>query len=171
MPNANVNPNALHNIDLANEQTVLAVDDVPLRRAVEIVLEDSGQAAATVSIAVVDDPTIHELNRAYLRHDYPTDVLSFSLGEPGEPIDGQIVVSAETAMARAAEYGWPAEHELLLYVVHGALHLVGHDDKSPDAKSAMRAAERRILAMLNISQPDSSDSTDETTSHEEQQAT
>lgn len=152
-----MNGDTRYQIDVANEQTLLAVDESRLRAAVAEVLSDARQTAATVSVAVVDDATIHELNRTYLQHDYPTDVLSFSLAAPGEPIDGQIVVSAETARGQAADWGWSAEHELLLYVVHGALHLTGYDDQTRADAHEMRAAERKILARLHVEFPETAE--------------
>ena len=83
-------------------------------------------------MAIVDDPTIHELNRRYLDHDYATDVLSFAFEQSPVLIDGEIVVSGYMAAATAARCGWPAEDELLLYLIHGTLHLVGFDDQAPD---------------------------------------
>ena len=93
-------------------------------------------------MAAVDDRTIHQLNRRYLDHDYPTDVLSFVLEEGPGTVEGEIIVSGDTAAASAPGYGWPAQDELLLYVIHGMLHLVGYDDKSPADAARMRQAER-----------------------------
>ena len=61
--------------------------------------------AVQVSIAVVDDPTIHELNRRFLQHDYPTDVLSFVLEQQDGRLEGEVIVSTDTAVAQAGEYG------------------------------------------------------------------
>ena len=71
--------------------------------------------ARELSVAVVDDPTIHELNRQFLDHDYPTDVLSFLLERDGDALEGEVVVSADTRGPRRSN-GWPADDELLLYV-------------------------------------------------------
>ena len=95
---------------------------------------------------------MHELNRQYLEHDYPTDVLSFVLefDETSKSLDGEIIVSSDYAAREAARYGWTANDELLLYVIHGCLHLVGHDDTTPAAKRAMREAEVRLLAGFGL---------------------
>jgi probable rRNA maturation factor len=116
------------------------------------VLGEAGIEAGEISIAIVDDARMHELNRQYLAHDYPTDVLSFVLerDEEAKSLDGEIVVSADYAAREAPRYGWTASDELLLYVIHGALHLVGHDDQSPDSKAAMRAVETVVLARLGL---------------------
>lgn len=124
------------------------VDQERLRMAVQHVLEEAGVENAEVSVAVVDDATIWRLNREHLQHDYPTDVLSFRLDDEtdDEPLEGQLVVSYEMASARAAEFEWSPADELLLYVIHGALHLVGYDDHERQDLQEMRAAEQRHLA-------------------------
>lgn len=145
-----MNDNRDWTIEVADEQTVLAVDEDRIRRAVKLVLEASRIDRADVSVAVVDDPTIHQLNRRYLDHDHPTDVLSFVLSRGEDELEGQIVVSAETARAEAAGYGWPPENELLLYVVHGALHLTGQEDQTVESRARMREREKEILARFGL---------------------
>jgi probable rRNA maturation factor len=136
-------------ISLVNE-TRHPVDEERLREAVRAVLRDSQFESATISIAVVDDEAIHELNRQYLNHDWPTDVLSFVLTEKDEHLEGEVILSADTAAAASAETGWPAEAEQLLYVIHGTLHLVGYRDKSPADAQTMRAAEAKYLRQLGF---------------------
>jgi len=140
-------------IQVANEQSSLAIDVLQLKAAVCSVLEDSVYQTAAISIAVVDDPTIHQLNRKYLEHDYPTDILSFLLDASDTHLEGELVASADTAVTNAAEYGWPATDELLLYLIHGALHLIGYRDKSAQECAAMVAAEKVHLKKLGISLP------------------
>jgi len=143
-------------IEVTNEQSRVPVDEERLRAAVSAVLTDAfalPPARGNISIAVVDDATIHELNRRFLAHDYPTDVLSFLLEEGGNLIEGEIIVSADTAATAAAKFGWSAENELLLYVIHGALHLVGYDDQSPADAALMRAQEARHLARFGLQLP------------------
>ena len=137
-------------IAIANEQTTLAVDEDLLRRAVTAILEEAQIVEATISIAVVDDPTIHKLNREYLQHDYATDVLSFLLEQDAQSLEGEVIVSADTATTLAAEFGWKPQDELLLYVIHGTLHLVGYDDQEPEARREMRSRERACLARFGL---------------------
>lgn len=137
-------------IDFRNEQRTLPVDEPRLREAIELVLRRAGIAQAEISVAVVDDPSMHELNRRYLNHDEPTDVLSFVLEADSDALDGEIIVSADTAASTALQFGWAAENELLLYLIHGALHLVGYDDLDPAAKSEMRRQERACLAHFGL---------------------
>lgn len=136
-------------IHVTNEQT-LPVDETPLRRAVRMILHDASIPQATVSVAVVDDPTIHQLNRRYLDHDDATDVLSFLLQREADRLEGEVVVSAETAQRVARRFGWSPADELLLYVIHGTLHLVGYDDQTPSERAAMREQERAYLARFGL---------------------
>ena len=140
---------AMFNIEVQNQQSLLTIDGDAIRSAVESILDGEGVEAAAIQVAIVDDPTIHDLNRRFLDHDEPTDVLSFPLAELPE-VDGCLAVSADTAARAAAGYGWSASEELLLYIVHGTLHLVGYDDLSPKLRAEMRAKERHYLALAGL---------------------
>ncbi|HVX63172.1 MAG TPA: rRNA maturation RNase YbeY [Pirellulales bacterium] len=137
-------------VDFRNEQTTLAIDAAQLRRAIEAVLSGEGVKAAEISLAVIDDAAMHILNRRYLNHDEPTDVLSFVLEARPGYVEGEIIVSADTATSSARRFGWSAESELLLYVIHGALHLVGYDDLEPEAQAEMRQRERAYLGQFGL---------------------
>jgi probable rRNA maturation factor len=126
------------------------VDEERLRSAVQTVLHGESVESATISIAIVDDATIERLNRGYLKHDGPTDVLSFMLEADGTRLDGEVIVSAETAAKSAVHFGWDTGDELLLYVIHGTLHLLGHDDETSEARSAMRERERHYLSLFGV---------------------
>src|SRR5690606_30793878 len=132
----------MHIVELNVLDDRASIDAARLEAAVRGVLAEAKIARAEVSVAVVDNATIWRLNREHLDHDWATDVLSYRLdeGSDDEPLEGQIVVSAEMAESRAAEFGWSAADELLLYVIHGALHLVGYEDHSDEQREAMRAA-------------------------------
>lgn len=124
-----------------------------LQTAVHESLQAHDIASSEISIAIVGDEQIHEINRQYLNHDYETDVITFDLGNHPEndSLQGEIVVSAETAVRMAREYENDPATELVLYVVHGALHLSGFDDHSDEDRSAMRAAERAMMTKLGYS--------------------
>ena len=150
-------------IELNSTQCGQPIDEDRLIEAVRAVLTDHGIVAGSISLAVVDDKTIHDLNRRYLEHDYPTDVLSFPLYRQDDRIEAEVIVSVDTAAARAEEIGWPLANELLLYVIHGALHLVGFLDHSPADKKAMRAEERRQMARWGIALSDMDENIDQPT--------
>ncbi len=137
-------------IELADQQSQLAVDRQRLMRAARAVLLDHGPATCQASIAIVDDPTIRALNRRFLQHDDATDVLSFVLERTPDLLEGEVIVSADTARSQADQYGWTPADELLLYVIHGVLHLVGFDDQTEPARQAMRAAEAAYLQQFGL---------------------
>src|SRR5437867_3476438 len=127
------------------------VDRGALRDLARAVLGGEGVRDAEISLAFVDNPTIRRLNRQFLDHDEPTDVLSFPLVEPGaKKLAGEVVIGAEVAQEQAAKRGHDTQAELALYVIHGLLHLCGYDDKSAQAAAEMRQRERHYLRQLGL---------------------
>jgi probable rRNA maturation factor len=148
-------------VEVANRQRRMKVQARALARAVQSVLAGEKVRRGQISLAVVDGRTMRRLNRRFLNHDYDTDVLSFRFDEAprsgrakaGKPLEGEIIVSADQAMKVAKDYGWSARQELLLYVVHGALHLAGYDDKTAKDRAAMRTLETRYLLAMRLTRP------------------
>jgi probable rRNA maturation factor len=138
-------------IDIQDRQSALAVDESRLEAAIRKIASDHGFHEGEVGIVIVDDPTIHEINRDHLQHDYPTDVISFVFTAEDGALEGEVIVSTDTALREANEGGWAGEDELLLYVIHGMLHLVGMDDVEPNLRREMRLAEAKYLGECQIS--------------------
>jgi probable rRNA maturation factor len=115
----------------------------------------SGSAAAghhpvpdgELSIAFLTDGALVRLHATFLGDPSITDVITFT-GTPALGQAGEICVSADTARSFAAGHRHDFSEELTLYVVHGWLHLAGHDDRESASKRRMRAAEARALALL-----------------------
>src|SRR6516162_2719119 len=104
-------------ISVASPQEHVAVDRGRMREVARAVLEGEGVEGYEVSLAFVDNATIHRLNKRYLDHDEPTDVLSFPLSEPGaRRLAGELAIGAEVAKAQAETCGHAVEAELALYV-------------------------------------------------------
>jgi len=126
-----------------------------LERAARAVLDLSGIPDADLSIVLVDDARIQALNRDFLAHDAPTDVLSFPADEPdpetGRRYLGDVVISLARAEEQARERGHAAEAEMQLLVVHGVLHLLGHDHAEPGEKERMWMAQAQALERLGVS--------------------
>lgn len=132
------------------------LDFAALKAAAKTVLEGEGVRAAKVGLAFVDNAHIHRLNKQFLDHDEPTDVLTFPYsGAKAKTLEGEVVIGYEVAAEYAADRGHAVDRELLLYVVHGCLHLCGYDDTTAKAARQMRAKEREYLAKLNL--PDITD--------------
>jgi probable rRNA maturation factor len=138
-------------ISIATPQEHVPIDRGRIREVARAVLEGQDIADYEISLAFVDNATIHRLNQRYLNHDEPTDVLSFPLSEPNAArLAGELVLGVEVARDQAAARGHDVQAELALYVIHGLLHLCGFDDKTEGAASRMRERERYYLRQLGL---------------------
>lgn len=136
---------------VANRQRAVPVDAASLRRAALWAMRHEGSPPGSeVSIAVVDDAAMAELNRRYRRRAGPTDVLAFP--QEGGGLLGDVVVSAERAAAQARRYRHTLERELRLLVIHGVLHLLGHEDTSPQGARRMRRRQQALLRSLEAAE-------------------
>ncbi len=124
-----------------------------IERAAVAALAHQG-AQGDLSIVLTDDAQLQQLNRDYLGVDAPTDVLSFPASETdpdsGTAYLGDILISVPRAGQQARAAGHPLESELQLLVVHGVLHLLGHDHGEAGEKSRMWAAQAAILEAIGL---------------------
>lgn len=128
------------------------------------VLQSEQIDGAELSVLITDDETVRWLNRRYRGYDETTDVLSFGLSELAKPATddeepatdfvlppgasrqlGEVVISYPTAQRQAQEHGRPEEMELAHLLIHGILHLLGHDHYEPEEERVMRACEEQLL--------------------------
>ncbi|MHB1555897.1 MAG: rRNA maturation RNase YbeY [Isosphaeraceae bacterium] len=141
-------------VEISDTQAHLRVVPEELAALARSVLLAEGRRRASISIALVDQAAIHTINREHLGHDWPTDVISFDLSEPGDvALTGELVVSAEMAATTAGDLGVEPGDELALYVVHGLLHLCGHEDVNELGTAAMRRREDELLRAVGRSSP------------------
>jgi probable rRNA maturation factor len=121
-----------------------------IRRAVRAALAHEGVAAAGISITLLDNPAIEELNRRYLDHEGPTDVISFALYEDGEDPIGDVYIGYEEALRQAGRFRVSVEAELCRLAVHGTLHVLGYDHPPGEERldSEMWQLQERILNEL-----------------------
>ncbi|GLI18508.1 endoribonuclease YbeY [Tepidanaerobacter syntrophicus] len=114
-----------------------------------------------VSIVLVDDEYIQNLNKNYRSIDAPTDVLSFAMRESVDESDisfeceeeellGDVVISLERARSQAEEYGHSIEREIGFLVTHGILHLLGYDHETESERAVMRNKEEKILESIGL---------------------
>lgn len=143
-------------VEIEVRQDEVALDSSVMRAmelSIETCLERQGLAGSEVSLSIVDDREMHELNLRYRNVDRTTDVLSFPLEEerPKEPcLLGDIVVSAPRARQQAGEYGHSLLREMSFLVVHGTLHLLGYDHMTPEEDQEMQRLQEDVLAALGI---------------------
>ena len=137
------------------------VDEAQLQQAVQFVAEAEGLAGpAEMSLVLTDDERMQELNRSYSNVDATTDVLSFAASDDAgagfvaaPAIDeprflGDVIISLPQAGRQAVERGHSLAAELCLLVVHGTLHLLGHDHAEPEERARMWATQRTVLRRL-----------------------
>jgi probable rRNA maturation factor len=134
-------------------------------RSVHAAVSQSRHAALAaadleVSVKLTSDDEVRALNAAWRGMDKPTNVLSFPmvdearLGDPSEPLLGDIVLAQGVCAAEAADKGMPIEDHAAHLVVHGALHLLGYDHETSEADAEqMEDVERRALAAIGIADP------------------
>ncbi len=138
-------------IAIHSPQEIVPIDRGRLRDIARAVLEGEDVKDYEISLAFVDNATIHRLNKQYLDHDEPTDVLSFPYSAANaKKLEGELVVGVQVALEQAAERGHDVQAELALYVIHGLLHLCGYDDKSSAREKEMRQRERHYLSSLGL---------------------
>ncbi|MBW2452268.1 MAG: rRNA maturation RNase YbeY [Deltaproteobacteria bacterium] len=142
-------------IAIENRQKKVKIKKSPLRKVAQTILNVSGCPDALLSVLIVDDAAIQEINRDYLHKDQPTNVISFAMQEgDGAGIQpqllGDVVISAETAERDAAEAQVTTEEELYFLLLHGILHLLGYDHERGSKADAqrMRSREQELYALL-----------------------
>ena len=133
-----------------HSETIRICDVQRQKKAIRSIAIDYGWIDGDISVALMNDSEIREVNRKHLSHDYETDVISFDLTSGDQFLEGEIIASLETADREAQDHGWNGDDELLLYVIHGMLHVVGLRDKKPKETKAMREAEQYYLAQFNL---------------------
>lgn len=139
-------------IDISSTVRRLTVSRDRVRKAAVATLRAGGVKDAMISITFVGRAAMSELNRRYLGHRGATDVISFGLGRYGsrDAVVGDIYICPEVARANARRQGISPDEELLRLVVHGTLHVVGHEhpESSTRTNSPMWRQQERILARV-----------------------
>lgn len=129
------------------------ISEAQVRKLVERTLRVERVSNAMVSVAFVGPVAIAKLNKTYLRHDGPTDVISFGMGREakGMPAVGDIYICPAVARANAKRNGVAISEELARLVVHGTLHVAGYDHPEDESrvKSKMWKRQERIVASRN----------------------
>jgi len=139
-------------IEITDLQDHVCLDKKLLLQVIRHAIKVEGRSAKSLSIVLTDNRHLQELNREYLCRDAITDVISFPLEDPDWPggtanggLNGEIIASAEQARQQAQATNTDPQGELLLYLVHGLLHLMGYDDRTPQEAKRMHAREDALL--------------------------
>lgn len=141
-------------LEITNLQKLCRINARKMKTLVKSILK-AEKRDAELSIVFTDNKKIKEMNKAFLGHDYATDVLSFSYHEPAHKdcIVGEIIISVEMALKLTKKHKYPVEGEIALYLAHGLLHLLGYDDKRKKDARRMHQREGELLSGLGYDVP------------------
>ena len=123
---------------------------IELKLFIEHIFKKYRQKLESLNYIFTSDKRVLEINKAYLKHDYFTDIISFELSEPGSPVQGEIYISIERVRDNAVNEDVSFKEELLRVVFHGALHLCGFKDKTLAEKTKMRQLEDSCLKEFKV---------------------
>ncbi|MCS6917678.1 MAG: rRNA maturation RNase YbeY [Chitinophagales bacterium] len=115
-------------------------------------LETAQKEKATVKrlhVVLTTDKHIFNLNKKFLNHSWPTDVLTFSYAAPGFPLEAEVYISVDRVADNARRFHEPFVRELHRVMIHGLLHCLGYSDRNRNEAARMRRAENRYLALLS----------------------
>lgn len=146
-PEPGVEVDVAVDLPAADREGLVAEMQRVLRGACEML----GESRARLGVVIIDDEQMTTLHDQFMQIPETTDVLTFDLrAEADEPVEGELYLCHDEARRRAAQLAHPVEKELLLYAVHGLLHLVGYDDHDPEQWKRMHAEEDRLLERLGV---------------------
>lgn len=148
-------------IDIRTEGFPKELEEVMEKIALDSLQYEGFQEECEISISIVDNEEIHQINKQFRGIDRPTDVLSFpqltfeegeimDRNEKGEVVLGDIIISLERAREQAAEYGHSLKREIAFLTAHSMLHLLGYDHMEPEEEAEMFAKQKEILEQAGI---------------------
>ena len=119
-----------------------------LKSSIESVFRKEKKALSAIQYIFCSDDYLLQINRDFLKHDYYTDIISFGLSEPGQPVEAEIYISVDRVRDNANTLGQPFSKEILRVICHGALHLCGYRDKKKSEITTMREKEDHYLRLF-----------------------
>ncbi len=143
-------------VALTNLQRGRKINRRLLKQIVDALLAELNLEKAEIGLCFVDASEMTRLNETFLRHAGSTDVITFDYSAPQSKTrdaipqhHGEIFICVDEAVLQARKFGTNWQSEIVRYVVHGVLHLIGHDDRRPTARRKMKREENRLLAGLS----------------------
>ena len=141
-----ININLLFDMD-----DTIDLDDNWLNSICKNILNDKDHDTATISIILTNDNKLLKLKKKYFHQDMLTDVITFNLEDDDDPVEGEIYISLNRVSENAKKYKQDIDKELKRVIIHGLLHLLGHDDQTPAGKKTMNRLEDYYLRQSIVS--------------------
>lgn len=136
------------NVHIFSEKGI-TINRVNVHKIISALKNKCGIKINSLEINFISSLTIHGINKEFLGHNYPTDVISFNYSNESNNLDGEIFVCYEVASENAKLFKVTLDNELKRLIIHGILHLIGYDDISTDKRKEMKLAEDRLLTDLS----------------------
>lgn len=135
---------------ISNEQDDLAIPALFFEKMVALLIESEAVRCDEIHLNFVDEKTITQLHADYFDDPTPTDCITFPIDDANAPyrLLGEVVVCPLTALKYTELHGGDVQEELMLYVIHGLLHLLGYDDIEEEDREAMRQAEAKMMNLV-----------------------
>lgn len=111
------------------------------------ILDEAGKKPGKLNVVITSDENLKAINVQFLEHDYYTDVITFNYND-ADIVNGEIYISADTVRINSQNYKVSFNNEMTRVIIHGVLHLLGHDDKTESQKASMRSLEDKWLNLL-----------------------
>jgi len=146
---------ARFNVVVTNRQRIKKIDVRRLKQTAASLLTETGVPFAELGINLVTADEMARVNQTFLNHEGPTDIITFNHlnseeggVEPKGALYGELFICIDEAVRQAQQFRTTWESELVRYVIHGVLHLLGYDDLKPGLRRKMKRAENRLLRLL-----------------------
>ena len=123
-------------------------DKTGLKSFIESLFKKEKKELGEINYIFCSDEMLLKINQDFLQHNYYTDIITFGLQEPGQPIEAEIYISIDRVKDNAIQHGVSYENEMKRVLFHGALHLCGYKDKKKSEIQEMRAKEDQYLQMI-----------------------
>jgi probable rRNA maturation factor len=134
-------------VEVVNAHPRIRVPRALADRCVRGVMRSARRSRGAITVVFADDKLSRRLNRRFLAHDRPTDVIAFSLGE-GPGLEGEIYVNLDKARCQARTYHVTEANETARLIIHGTLHLLGYDDRTRRQARRMKTREDALVRRL-----------------------
>lgn len=135
-------------VEFVNNSSLKYLQSKRIKQTVMNVLIGEEIFNAEINIIALNDENIHVMNNEYLKHDYPTDVISFKIEE--DPILGEVYIGVQTAEEQAKEYNVSLTNEMMRLAAHGTLHIIGYEDDTEQKKKVMHELENKYIEYKNV---------------------
>jgi len=136
-------------ITIQNRQRTKRVNVALLKRVTANLLQEQLQLTSVeLGISLVGDKEMTRINEHFLQHEGSTDVITFDHAEPGTQTHGELFICVDEAVRQSKQFKTTWQSEVVRYIVHGVLHLRGHDDRHAKPRQMMKHEENRLVTRL-----------------------